>query len=123
MLTVESVGNDGPWSAHEFFLGTPPQALKMVVSTSSPETWVIDTETTVINPDAWSNNTKACETDSSGNCIKGGAFEPKNSSTWIDSRGLPSRGFGKYGTDVVHINGNISDHFVAQIDTSEFSIG
>jgi hypothetical protein len=130
-LTTPSLGSDGPWSTLMMRVGTPPQFLKMLVSTSSPETLVVDAE------GCQSEDTKDCPTD------RGSIFEPKNSSTWEDfkngttyplddDRGIHIRGNGSYGSDVVHITNrqvnadldmDLPHHIIAQISTKDYFLG
>jgi hypothetical protein len=130
-LTPDSLGSDGPWSTLMMQIGTPPQFLKMLVSTSNPETLVVDAE------GCKTEDTKDCPTD------RGSIFEPKNSSTWEDfrngssypldeHRGIHVRGNGSYGSDVVHITNrqvnadldmSLPQHIIAQISTKDYFLG
>jgi hypothetical protein len=112
-------------------IGTPPQFLKMLVSTSNPETLVVDAE------GCEAQDTKDCPTD------RGSIFEPKNTSTWEgftggatypldDHRGTHVRGNGTYGSDVVHITNrqvnadlemNLPQHIIAQMSTKDYFLG
>jgi Eukaryotic aspartyl protease len=132
MLIVDSVGNDGPWSAFNVRIGSPPQLLKMVASTSSPETWVVNTA------GCTSHDPKDCITD------RGQMFNAETSRTWEDwanatnyaldsDRDLPLHGTGIYGTDTLNFQGrphgmdpdgvSIPHHIVAQISTKEYFLG
>ena len=132
MLIVDSVGNDGPWSTFNVRIGTPPQILKMIASTSSPETWVVNTA------GCTSHDPKICATD------RGQMFNSGSSRTWEDwangtnyaldsDRGLPLHGTGIYGTDTLNFLGRphgmdpdgvtIPHHIIGQISTKEYFLG
>ena len=62
-------GNDGPWSSFNISVGTPPQNLKVFVSTSVYQTLVVVKE--------------GCGAGTGPNCtLRGGEFSFANSSTW-----------------------------------------
>ena len=77
LLLYLSDGNDGPWSTFSIHVGTPPQPVRVLVSTNDGETWVIS-----------ANKTEGgcLETDPPG-CAqaRGGLFSTNSSTTWQDN--------------------------------------
>lgn len=71
-------GNDGPWSSFALQIGTPPQNVKVMVSTAATQTWVVLPQgCTVLDP---------------ANCAKsrGSVFMPNSSSTWSPNLASPN---------------------------------
>ena len=66
-------GPDGPWSSFAIQVGTPPQTLKVLISTASDQTWV------VLPSGCTSNDPPNCETS------RGGFFRPDRSQTWVQN--------------------------------------
>lgn len=62
-------GVDGPWSSVDVAVGSPPQALRVLVSLAGQETWVV-------LPKGCADNTTSC-IESRGNI-----FNPNASTTW-----------------------------------------
>ncbi|KAL8851186.1 MAG: hypothetical protein Q9221_003906 [Calogaya cf. arnoldii] len=63
-------GNDGPWSSFAIRVGTPPQTVRVLASTTVPETWVV-------------SNGGCIATDPAGcSDSRGVVFSPNASSTW-----------------------------------------
>ena len=63
-------GNDGPWSSFVIRVGTPAQVLKVLASTTVPETWIVDK--------------RGCTKSDPSNCpdSRGNVFNLNTSSTW-----------------------------------------
>ena len=72
-------GNDGPWSTFIIQAGTPPQVLRVLASTTVPETWVI--------------SPLGCTTQDGTDCPhdRGQTYNLNASSTWKD-KGLYALG-------------------------------
>lgn len=79
LLTVSEVqalrevfrdGNDGPWSSFTIQVGTPPQVVKILISTAATQTWVVLPQ--------------GCTTSDPSNCetSRGGHYLINKSSTW-----------------------------------------
>lgn len=93
-LPTCSDGNDGRWSTFVVQIGTPPQVVKLLISTSGQETWAV-------TPDA-------CEADDA-NCRngRGHLYNMSSSSTWnqndffllTDESNIGEGGQGLYGYD------------------------
>lgn len=64
-------GNDGPWSTFPIAIGTPPQLLKLLVATSSGQTWAVATEGCV------SGDPQSCAED------RGGLWDRKSSTSYL----------------------------------------
>ena len=67
-----SIGVDGSWSTFPIGVGTPPQTVQLLVSTSQPASWAV--------------SPRGCGgSDDTDNCTqaRGGAFDPSKSSTWF----------------------------------------
>ena len=123
-------GNDGPWSSFYLQIGTPPQDVKVLVSTAAYQTWVVRPE--------------GCIASDPPNCAtsRGGEFIPSQSSTWNYNNAsvngtftleletnLDYSGNGDYGYDTVVLGFQGSDgpslqqQIVAGIATKEFFLG
>ena len=123
-------GNDGPWSTFPIQIGTPPQTVKVLVSTASSQIWAVV-------PDG-------CVQSDPANCSisRGGLFQPNSSSTWNrnqDAAGglfpinleinLNDTGVGLYGYDTVTLGGQgssgptLDQQVVAGIATKAFYLG
>lgn len=127
--SLEFDGNDGPWSSFQISIGTPPQTVKVLISTASSQTWAILPE--------------GCAQSDQANCTisRGGAFEPTNSSSWnnntatanalfpllLDNSILNYTAGGQYGFDNVTLGGpggpSLDRQAVAGIVTEQFHLG
>lgn len=63
-------GPDGPWSTFAIRVGTPEQTLRVLVSTASPQTWVVLEKGCLPGDDLCTD-------------ARGGIFYPENSTTWV----------------------------------------
>ena len=74
-------GNDGPWSSFALQAGTPPQNVKVLISTAATQTWVIDPQ--------------GCTSSDLEGCAKlrGGRFLINSSSTWSSNLESPNSVF------------------------------
>ena len=122
-------GNDGPWSSFQVSIGTPPQTVKVLISTAGSQIWAMLPE--------------GCTQSDPANCAvsRGGAFEPDNSSTWnnntatanalfpllLDNSLLNYTAAGLYGFDNVTLGGpggpSLPQQAVAGIATEQFYLG
>ena len=119
-------GNDGPWSSFPIQVGTPPQTVRVLVSTASSQTLVVLAD--------------GCTDSDPANCTdaRGGIFDPTKSSTWhlnqdvseglaplaLDFSGVNDT--GQYGTDHVSLldtGNNVNQSVVAGIATKKFYLG
>ena len=108
----EFEGNDGPWSTFPIELGTPPQTVKLLISTTSSQTWTILSQ--------------GCVPSDPANCStsRGGLFQPNSSSTWKQDQDVagglapltPGVGqkqngnaSGLYGYDTISLGGSGSN--------------
>ena len=128
--SLEFDGNDGPWSSFPIQIGTPPQTVKVLVSTASSQTWAV--------------NPQGCTTTDPGNCStsRGGFFQPNVSSSWTLNQdvadgiapllletNLNDTGNGLYGYDTVILGGQgsngpkLDQQVVATIATKQFYLG
>ena len=66
-------GNDGPWSSFLLRVGSPPQSMRVLISTASNQPWVVLPE--------------GCSLCVPSDCpqIRGGIFHLNQSSTWYES--------------------------------------
>ena len=120
-------GNDGPWSSFFIRVGTPAQNLRVLASTTVPETWVV-------------LNLGCVNTDPTGcNNARGSLFNPNTSSTWQDQgffglgaeTNLPYTGNydnGDYGYDTLGLglqaNGvTVDNSVIAGVATKDFFLG
>lgn len=103
-----SDGNDGPWSSFTIQAGSPPQSVRVLVSTSLAETWFIS---------ASIDQSRCLATDPPG-CVqsRGGLFSTNSSTSW-QHKGLYELGlaevFGNhignceiedYGSDAIELS-------------------
>ena len=123
-------GNDGPWSSFTVQVGTPPQDVKVLISTASYQTLVVVPE--------------GCTSSDPPNCAssRGGEFVSSLSSTWrvnnitangtftLDLEGnLGYSGNGDYGFDTVEMSWqgsgtpSLEQQIVGKIATKEFYLG
>ena len=123
-------GNDGPWSSFTVQVGTPPQDVKVLISTASYQTLVVAPE--------------GCTSSDPPNCAssRGGEFVSSLSSTWrinnITANGtftlelennLGYSGNGDYGFDTVGTGWqgsgtpSLAQQIVGKIATKEFYLG
>ena len=129
--TQEFDGNDGPWSTFPIQIGTPPQTVKVLISTASSQTWAI-------SPDG-------CTQTDAANCstARGGLFQPNSSSSWkqnqdasrglyplvLEEQNLNITGNGFYGYDTVALGGgnsgglSLPQQVVASIATKSYFLG
>ena len=84
-------GNDGPWSTFEVKVGTPPQTVRVLVSTVLPQTLIVSANKT--EGGCLSTDPPACPQS------RGGLFNLNASSTWHDQ--------GMYG---IGIEDNLQDY-------------
>ncbi|KAL8767803.1 MAG: hypothetical protein Q9209_005797 [Squamulea sp. 1 TL-2023] len=63
-------GNDGPWSTFAIRVGTPPQTVRVLASTTVPETWVVSSGGCVASDPASCSDSR------------GVLFSPNASTTW-----------------------------------------
>lgn len=123
-------GNDGPWSSFALQIGTPPQNVKLLISTAGSQTWTVVPE--------------GCTSIDPSGCVssRGGQFDAARSTTWTRSNatsngslplGLEANlgyfGSGEYGYDTVSLgwqasgDPSLSQQVVAGITTKEFNLG
>ena len=118
----DSEGNDGPWSTFDLRVGTPGQLVRVLISTASPDTWVVaDTAC----------QTTACQSS------RGEVFDSSKSSTFLD-RGyfglhvegnLNYTGIGNYGLETLGLGltaaegPTLQGQVVATINTTQFYLG
>jgi len=128
--THEFDGNDGPWSSFPIQIGTPPQVVKVLVSTAGAQTWVVSPQ--------------GCIQSDPSDCpmSRGGVFQTNISSTWKQNNAtansifpllleanLGSKGNGYYGYDTVALGGQSSggpmldQQVVGSIATKDFYLG
>lgn len=90
-------GNDGPWSTFTLGIGTPPQYVRVLISTTCPQPWAVDPlGCTAIDPATYASN-------------RGGLFNKNHSSTWQDQGfyeldqelNLGYTGNGDFGSDSI----------------------
>ena len=86
-------GYDGPWSSFTLQVGAPVQNVRVFVSTTSPNTWVV-------RSDACRSSDVSCEES------RGRTFNPETSNTWHE-HGAYQLGFGQIlGLRVQGVFGN-----------------
>ena len=121
-------GNDGPWSSFNISIGTPPQTVRLLISTST-------TQSLAILPDA-------CTTPNSSDsydCVsqRGGLFDPDKSVTWVDQgnhtleleRNLGYNDNGDFGFDNIILGPpgsasiQLSNQSVVGVASEDFYIG
>lgn len=91
-------GDDGSWSAVSIRVGTPAQWVDVMVSTVSSETWLVSND--------------GCPTGSSDcQSVRGGVFEPENSTSW------KAEGYFEFGVDLALGNTGYAEY---GLDTIEF---
>lgn len=90
-------GNDGPWSSFVLGIGTPPQYVRVLISTTCPQPWAVDPlGCTISDP-------SKCASD------RGSFFKKNQSSTWKDEGlyeldqelNLGYTGNGNFGLDSI----------------------
>ena len=90
-------GNDGPWSTFLLGIGTPPQFVRVLISTTCPQPWAVDPlGCTAQDPSQCASN-------------RGGLFKKNQSSTWEDKGlheldqelNLGCTGNGDFGLDSI----------------------
>lgn len=129
-VSQEFDGPDGPWSSFAIQVGTPPQTVKVLISTVSDQTWV------VLPQGCTSKDPSNCKTS------RGGVFRPDQSHTWVQNNistngtfsfGLESNlGYfsnAQYGYDTVTLGWqgsggpSLQHQVVAGIATKDFYLG
>lgn len=126
-------GNDGPWSSFSIHAGTPAQPVRVLISTTAGETWVVS-----------KNDTQGgCLSGDPTNCSqsRGGLFNVNASTTWNDQGlfglgdeiNLPDYGgafdVGDYGMDSLGVglpgsgSVTVNNQVVAAIATKDFYLG
>ena len=123
-------GNDGPWSSFTLQIGTPPQDVKVFISTAGYQTLpVVPEGCTPTDP-------PGCDS------LRGGVFIPSQSNTWVQNNktangtftlaleeNLGYTGNGEFGYDTVGLGWQGSDgpsldqQIVGGIATKEFYLG
>lgn len=120
-------GNDGPWSTFAIRVGNPPQPLRVLASTTVPETWVVHEE--------------GCTSSDGSKCpnARGNLYNQSLSTTW-DDQGLFGVGVeanlnyvdsdnGDYGFDTLALGYNgsgglsLDQQVIAGIATKDFYLG
>lgn len=121
-------GNDGPWSTFAIQVGNPPQPLRVLASTTVPETWVVLAISFNSNDSSTRPNTR------------GNLFNKSQSTTWHEEElsvldvevnlfHVDNYDKGLYGFDTITLGYNGSggpslDHqVIAGIGTSDFWLG
>lgn len=123
-------GNDGPWSSFALQLGTPPQTVKVLISTASDQTWAVLPQ--------------GCTSKDPSNCqsSRGGFFVPEQSHTWMQNNITNGSTFSfhlesnlgyfstaKYGFDTVTLGWrgsggpSLKHQVVAGVATKDFYLG
>ena len=123
-------GNDGPWSSFTLQVGSPPQNLKVLISTAGYQTWVV--------------HPQGCAPIDPSDCaiLRGGNFIAEESTTWTNNtvhenstftlgleRNLGYGGHGLYGYDRVQLGWqgsggpSLDQQIVAGIATKDFYLG
>ncbi|MCJ1384348.1 hypothetical protein MMC17_007464 [Xylographa soralifera] len=96
-LTTSSDGNDGPWSSFALSVGTPPQTVHVLISTTAPQPWV------VVPAGCTQEDPQSCGSS------RGGLFYSNESTTWDDAGlyaldtelNLGYNGNGDFGFDTI----------------------
>jgi hypothetical protein len=130
LLTRPRDGNDGPWSSFKIQIGTPPQNIKIFISTAASDTLVIVPE--------------GCASSNLPNCreLRGGMFYLNQSTTWVQNNATISdnlyylnleselgyNGTGEFGFDKIALAGSsggpiLENQTVAGIATEDFYLG
>lgn len=120
-------GDDGFWSTFAIRVGTPEQVLKVLPSTTVPETWV------VLDEGCTTADQKTCPDD------RGGIYDFNKSSTWEKKNlfqlgvelnlGYDIQNAGEYGFETLSLGYKGSDgptlenQVIAGIATKEFYLG
>lgn len=123
-------GNDGPWSSFYLQIGSPPQYVKVFISTAGYQTWAVLPQ--------------GCLVYDPPDCVtsRGGQFIPSQSSTWKYNNAnvngtftlgletdLDYSGSGNFGYDTIVLgyqgsNGPaLQQQIIAGIATKEFFLG
>ncbi|KAF2235885.1 acid protease [Viridothelium virens] len=119
-----SDGNDGPWSTFAFRVGEPEQVVKLLVGTTSSETWVVDES-------GCNDLTTTCPND------RGYLFNQSKSMTWRQNNvySIPYENnlgidvTGQYGFDTVGLDWpgsggpSINQSVIAGIAAPDFFLG
>jgi hypothetical protein len=129
----ERDGDDGPWSSFSLRVGTPPQYLRVLISTAGQDTWVVLPEG--CSPAEF--NSSACPD------LRGKLFNISQSTTWKDQgdgsffglgleTNLGYSGNGDFGLETVGLGlqdlpsvggPNLTSQVVAGISTTDFFMG
>lgn len=110
-------GNDGPWSSFVIQVGNSSQEVRILPSTASSTTWVVDAES-------------GCAHVPTSDCIdsRGKTYNPNLSRTWnpfsVDQNSIYELGleenllgrevFGRFGSDVVSLGWSTSTNAVVE---------
>ncbi|KUJ11683.1 acid protease [Mollisia scopiformis] len=124
-------GDDGPWSTFTIQIGSPPQSVKVLISTYATQTWAIAEE------GCGSGDPTDCDT------LRGGLYNYSASTTWVPNLanlttqiyglGLESNlgysGNGRYGFDDITLGfqgsggPTLKNQTVAGVATKDFFMG
>lgn len=123
-------GDDGPWSTFPIQIGTPPQTVKVLISTASSQTWAVVPQ--------------GCTPSDPANCStsRGGLFQSTNSTSWTQNQDvaaglapllleadLHATGNALYGYDTVALGGqgangpSLTQQVVAGVATKGIYLG
>ena len=122
-------GNDGPWSTFPFQLGTPPQTVNLLISTTTSQTWAVVPQ--------------GCIKTDPANCTttRGGVFQANQSSTWkqdqdvanglspliFSSKQTENHDNGSYGYDTIALGGagspSLNQQVIAGVATKDVYLG
>ena len=119
-----SDGNDGPWSTFAFRIGEPEQVVKLLVGTTTSETWVVDES-------GCNNLASSCPSN------RGYLFNETASTTWEENNlyDIPAESnlgiyaSGQYGFDTVGLSWQgsggpfVNKTVVAGITAPDFYLG
>ena len=118
-LSYIRLGYDGQWSTSTLRIGTPPQWVALLPSTTGQETWVI--------------GTNGCDGSEICRSKRGGLFEANISSSWQNVGGyqlgmdtqLGFTGAGTYGFDKIAISDSLSvpDQIVSVVNDTQYWLG
>lgn len=127
ILTIPREGPDGPWSTFQLRIGTPPQYIHVLPSTSSSQTWAIA-------PEGCPSSTQSATCSDA----RGGLFRKNTSTTWSEiglyslalegEKALGVSGAGDFGYDTVGLGldasqGPALNSIVGGIATPDFYLG
>jgi hypothetical protein len=132
ILTGRRNGDDGSWSTFSLRIGTPPQIVRLLISTAGQETWAV-------LPDICNNESSQATCRDSVGTARGLLFNESQSTTWkpqnpsVYDLGLETNlnytGRGLYGLDTIGLGVDNSsgpalpNQIVAGLVTDEFYVG